>query len=369
MAYGTVNTDIVSDSSGGRLAPISSVMRNRIINGAMVIDQRNAGASVTPTTVGAYTYSSVDRLWYLISQSSKFTIQQNAGAITPPNGFFNYVGVTSSAATSVGSGDYFWIGQSIEGFNTSDFSWGTANAKTVTLSAWVYSSLTGTFGGSLYNSASNYFYPFTYTISSANTWTQISITVTGPTSGTWVGATNGVGVRVLFNLGAGSTLSGTAGSWASGSAYAPTGAVNVVSTNGATFYITGVQLEVGSSATGFEYRQYGQELALCQRYYFKVSGSNAPNATWGSGKMTSTTNAGIHAVHPAPMRDLPTWSYGGTVVVEGTSGFAISAIAVTYSSYIATRLGLTISGATAGQGAFATVGSTSSDYIQASAEL
>jgi len=368
MSYGQVNTDIVSDSSGGRLAPISSVFRNRIINGSMTIDQRNSGASVTPTTVGAYTYSSVDRLWYLISQSSKFTIQQNAGAITPPNGFSNYVGVTSSAATSVGSGDYFWIGQSIEGFNTSDFSWGTANAKTVTLSAWVYSSLTGTFGGSLYNSASNYFYPFTYTISSANTWTQISITVTGPTSGTWVGATNGVGVRVLFNLGSGSTYTGTANAWASGSAYAPTGAVNVVSTSGATFYITGVQLEVGSSATGYEYVNYQTSLANCQRYFqngvtsqseciiggirtggsaqfsypFKVTMRSTPSITLNSFTAQDLSNGSNYTVTGLAMQNgqtatnninmSATWSSGGTAGVaanlfgpSNATGFTFSA--------------------------------------------
>ena len=310
--YSSITTSNLTIGTTQLGAGNASIMKNRIINGAMVIDQRNAGASVTPTTVGNYTYSSVDRLWYLISQSSKFTIQQNAGAITPPNGFSNYVGITSSAATSVGTGDYFWIGQSIEGFNTSDFSWGTANAKTITLSAWVYSSLTGTFGGSLYNSASNYFYPFTYTISSANTWTQISITVTGPTSGTWVGATNGIGVRVLFNLGAGSTYTGTAGAWASGSAYAPTGAVNVVGTSGATFYITGVQLEVGSSATGFEYVNYQTSLANCQRYFVLTNPANNTRCGGMWGSIYVSTCAHLTGSLPVSMRTAPTVVVGGT---------------------------------------------------------
>jgi hypothetical protein len=357
MPYGTVNADLMTTSDGVSSSGLYG-FKNRIINGNMAIDQRNAGASVTPTAIGAYTYSSVDRLWYLISQSSKFTIQQNAGAITPPNGFSNYVGVTSSAATSVGSGDYFWIGQSIEGFNTSDFSWGTANAKTVTLSAWVYSSLTGTFGGSLYNSASNYFYPFTYTISSANTWTQISITVTGPTSGTWVGATNGVGVRVLFNLGAGSTYTGTANAWASGSAYAPTGAVNVVSTNGATFYITGVQLEKGSVATSFDYRPYGTELDLCYRYYYKIKSAGTSFSGLGVGYNGNTTTAYNITSFPVTMRTRPTAVETTGTATDYAIAYEITASVCnsvpTYSAPSNEYQGITnffvASGLTAGQG-------------------
>lgn len=266
MAYGTVNTDIVADSSGGRLAPISSVFRNRIINGAMVLDQRNAGASVTPTN-GQYL---VDRWKAALTQSSKFSVQQNAGAITPPAGFKNYLGVTSLSSYSIGSGDIFGIIQSIEGYNIADLGWGTANAKTVTLSFQVYSSLTGTFGGVIQNDAQTYSYPFSYSIPVANTWTSISITIAGQTSGVW-GSTNTTGLLMNFGLGVGSTYSATANTWASGNYFSATGATSVVGTNGATFYITGVQLEVGSSATGYEYRQYGQELALCQRYYYVTS--------------------------------------------------------------------------------------------------
>jgi len=258
----TLNVNKIADASGGVLSPISSVMRNRIINGAMVIDQRNAGASVTPTTNVTYT---LDRWVAYLSQSSKFSVQQNAGSVTPPSGFTNYLGVTSLSAYTVGA-EVFAIAQGIEGFNIADLNWGTANAKTVTLSFWVRSSLTGTFGGAFKNSAENRAYPFSYTISSANTWEQKSVTIAGDTSGTWL-TTNGTGIRLVFGLGIGASLSGTAGAWAAGNLFSATGATSVVGTNGATFYITGVQLEVGSQATGFEYRQYGTEFALCQRYY------------------------------------------------------------------------------------------------------
>ena len=265
----------INDASGGVLAPISSVMRNRLINGSFAFDQRNAGASVTITNTAARTYT-LDRWSVYGGVASKFSVQQNAGSVTPPAGFTNYFGATSLSSYSITSGDIFNISQSIEGFNVSDLAWGTANAKTVTLSFWVRSSLTGTFGGALINANNTRSYPFSYTISSANTWTNISITVTGDTTGTWLTNSN-TGVGVTFSLGMGATYSGTAGAWVGSLALAPTGSVSVVGTNGATFYITGVQLEVGTQATSFEYRQYQQELALCQRYYETTS---YPSATF-----------------------------------------------------------------------------------------
>jgi len=245
-------------------------MRNRIINGAMVIDQRNAGANVT-VTADVYT---ADRWIAQQTAASKYSVQQNAGAVTPPSGFTNYLGATSLSAYSVAAGDYFMLRQGVEGFNFADMAWGTANAKTVTLSALVYSSLTGTFGGALQNNVENRSYPFTYSIPVANTWTQISITVTGDTSGAWL-TTNGQGLRLIFSLGMGSTYSGTSGAWAGANYKSATGAVSVVGTSGATFYITGVQLEKGSTATSFDFRSYGTELALCQRYYWQSASQSA----------------------------------------------------------------------------------------------
>ena len=254
-----------NDTSLQGAAASPYVLKNRIINGDMVIDQRNAGAS--GTAINVYT---VDRFSYNAAQASKGTWQQNAAAVTPPVGFSNYLGFTSSSSYSVLAGDYFTFAQPIEGYNIADLAWGTANAKTVTLSFWARSSLTGTFGGALYNSGLNYSYPFSYSIPTANTWTQISVTITGPTAGTWL-TTNGNGVSVGFGLGVGSTYNGTAGSWSSNFYISATGATSVVGTNGATFYITGVQLEQNTSATPFERRLYGQELVNCQRYYWVLA--------------------------------------------------------------------------------------------------
>jgi len=286
-----------SDSSFG--------LKNRIINGAMVLDQRNAGALINPAVSG-YT---VDRWYYYQSQTSKGTIGQNAGSVTPPVGFTNYLGFTSTSAYSINSTDQFFIQQYIEGFNFADLGFGSANAKTVTLSFQVYSSLTGTFGGVLQNSASTRNYPFTYTISTANTWTQISVTIAGDTTGTWVGATNGTGIKVVFSLGSGTSQSAAAGAW-TGTSFitSATGATSVVGTNGATFYLTGVQLEVGSTATSFDYRPYGTELALCQRYY--------ETGITGSGSR-SGDNFGVYAgVFKVTKRANPTVTY----VASGASG-------------------------------------------------
>jgi hypothetical protein len=262
----------------------------------MVIDQRNAGASVTPSN--SYT---LDRWSARTSQASKFTVQQSS---TAPSGFINSLLVTSSSAYSITSTDTFGIRQRIEGLNISDLSWGTANAKTVTISFWVRSSLTGTFGGAIQNSAGNRSYPFSYTISSANTWEQKSITIAGDTTGTWL-TTNGIGLELFFGLGVGSTLSGTAGSWAAADYNSATGATSVVGTNGATFYITGVQLEIGTSATPFERRLYNQELANCQRYYYRQY-SSATGSRFGMGQVLSSTNSLVNSPFPVTMRIAPT---------------------------------------------------------------
>jgi len=339
MAYGTVNADQIGTSvAGSNLgAGNASIMKNRIINGAMVIDQRNNGGSFTQTTTTTYT---LDRFASQGTVASKYTVQQNAGSVTPPVGFTKYLGVTSSSAYSVGSSDAFTIQQSIEGYNIADLAWGTANAKTVTLSFQVYSSLTGTFGGSIRNGALNRSYPFTYSIPVANTWTSISVTVAGDTTGTWA-TDNSTGINIVFGLGVGSTYSGTAGTWAGTNYNTATGAISVVGTSGATFYITGVQLEVGSIATGFEYRVYSTELANCQRYYESVS-SNGTLTSFGGGSGYGT----LTYPYKVTKRANPTVVYtplGGAVAGSGTDTQSTYVYLSGVTSGNAYNIGLTIS--------------------------
>ena len=262
-----------NDSSlqGAAASPFG--LKNRIINGAMMIDQRNAGASVTPTD-GQYT---VDRWQCWVDAASKLTAQQST---TVPTGYKNSLLITSTSAYSIASANQFSLLQPIEGLNVSDLGWGAAGALTVTLSFWARSSLTGTFGGWIRNSAGDRSYVFSYSISSANTWEYKSVTIAGDTTGTWL-TTNGVGIYVGFSMGAGSSKVTTAGSWGSTAYYGVTGQQNLVANNGATFYVTGTQLEIGSTATPFERRLYNQELANCQRYFeTNFSGVTIPQNTY-----------------------------------------------------------------------------------------
>jgi hypothetical protein len=334
MTYGTVNIDAIATSSGQILgAGNSTAFKNRIINGGMVIDQRNGGATVSAVTNNVYL---LDRYRYTASNSmsGKFNFAQNLNSVTPPVGFSYYSGFQTATTYSVSGSDLSVYEQIIEGYNISDLAFGTASAKAFTISFWVYSSLTGTFGGCLKNAGYSYSYPFTYSIPTANTWTYITINVTAPTGSSW-NSTNGVGLRIMFGLGAGSTASGTANNtWQSADYYSATGAVSVVGTSGATFYITGVQLEVGTQATSFDFRDYGRELALCQRYYetffgtagayiiivFQaISGSNVTGG--GSFKVTKRASASIALI--------------GNVYINGyNNGGAGTAIISSYASSV-----------------------------------
>jgi hypothetical protein len=327
----TLVTPILGTPQSGSLVNCTDTnytgFKNRIINGAMVIDQRNAGASLTINTSQPYT---LDRWVAFATVTSKYSVQQNAAAVTPPAGFKNYLGVTSLAATSLGAGDYYFVCQKIEGYNCADLGFGAAGASTVTVSFWVRSSLTGTFGGALNNGDFSRAYPFTYTINAANTWEQKTVTIAGDTSGTW-DTTNGKSIIVIFGLGVGSTGSGTAGSWSSNAYFSATGATSVVGTNGATFYITGVQLEKGSTATSFDYRPYGTELALCQRYYQQsyavglvagdTSGLGLVGGTAMNNGANSAGNNGLPISFKTPMR--------ATATVTTYAAYANSSASIT----------------------------------------
>jgi hypothetical protein len=291
----TVQANRFTDSSGGVLAPISSVMRNRIINGQMRIAQR--GTSLT--NPNGYT---LDR-WYVATGVASTVIQQSSNVPTGA-GFSSSLFYNQGASTWTPTGSQ-WnsLAQSIEGFNMADLMWGTANAKTVTLSFWVRSSLTGTFAVALNNATTTDIgsatvgrsYVSTFTVSTADTWQQVSITVAGDTTGTWL-TTNGAGLSVVFSLGNASGYNtATTNAWQAGKFLQTSGSVSLATNANSTFYITGVQLEVGTQATSFEYRQYGTEFMLCQRYCEVFAAST--DTAFGTGYNGSTTNCRI----PVPL--------------------------------------------------------------------
>ena len=352
----SATTNIALDASGnatvgnnltvtGGLIPSSSFLRNKIINGDMRIDQRNAGASVS---IAGGTAFPVDRYQAVIAQGSGHTTQQST---TAPSNFVNSILITVGTGASASAGNVSRLYQVIEGVNIADLNWGSAVAQTITLSFWVRSSLTGTFAGGVYNNAANRTYVFTYTINSANTFEYKTITITGDTTGTWLTNT-GQGIIVNWDLGTGSTYQGTAGSWAAGAAWATSGSVKLAATSGATFYITGVQLEVGSVATPFERRQYGTELMLCQRYCIKFGGQQAFEP-FGVGVATSGTNASIQLPLPVSMRAAPgaiTVSTASNFLIGyGSSGAAATAFAFDTAGYNQIMFNVTVSsGPTAG---------------------
>lgn len=295
MTFGTVQAEKMTTESGYSLgAGNASSFKNRIINGSQIINQRNT--TVTANS-GNSTPFATDR-WRAtcsVATATAFTLQQSS---TAPAGFTKSLlaTVTNNTSPSGGEVEIFYT---IEGYNVADLGFGTADAKTFTLSFWVNSSVTGTYGVGFENTAGTYTYVGTYTVNSANTWEQKTITVTGPTSGTF-DKTNDRGLTLRFDLGSGSGYEQAAGSWVnSGSTRNRTSAcVTWITNSGATFYLTGVQLEVGTVATSFDFRSYGQELALCQRYYEKsynidvVPGTNSgPGRLIWSGSSSGSNNA------------------------------------------------------------------------------
>jgi hypothetical protein len=367
MPYGTLNADTITNSNGLSGNAIGPGFKNRIINGDMRIDQRNAGASVS-NGAAAYTYS-VDRFAGYGTSASKFTMQQST---TVPAGFVNSVIVTSSAATTPGSNDAYGFLQRIEGTNLSDLGFGSANAKTVTISFWVRSSITGTYSVALVNNGYARCYPGTYTISAADTWEYKTVTIAGDTSGTWL-TTTGIGAEVWFDLGSGSNFNGTANSWNGSLKTRTSSTANWIGTNGATFYITGVQLEVAPSATSFDYRPFGTELALCQRYYYKFKSRGV--GYFGCGTNNGTTNNVAIIPFPVSMRTHPTaleqsGTAGDYQVQQGGTNITCSAVAVyNYADTDSATVQSTVaSGLTIGYAAFLRA-VNSSAYLAWSAEL
>jgi hypothetical protein len=331
MALTYDGTNGITFNDGSQMGTASALgMRNRLINGCMRYDQRNNGVATTNTINGYAT----DRWQVLQGTTGKLTAQQMQTANTSaanyesnsvPAGHFNSLKITSQSAYSVGSNELYRVVQIVEGINWADMSWGTSAAATVTLSFLVKSSLTGTFGGVIGRTDGARTYPFTYTINSANTWQQVTIVIPGDTVGTYLADNSGV-LYLQFSLGLGSSVAGgTAFTWGTSAVGAPSGVTSLVGTNAATWYITGVQLERGSVATPFEYRQYGQELALCQRYY------QLSNALAGVADAT-TTRMGVNVTWGTAMRATPTFGLTGVYSVSDVYSTDITQTTATWGT-------------------------------------
>jgi len=320
---------LVYDGTLGLTYPDNSVQntaasgfgfKNRIINGAMVIDQRNAGASVTPTSDSIYT---IDR-WKIRNGggAGRFSVVQSS---TSAANFSTSVLLTVTTTAAPSGTEFYGLAQDVEGYNIADFGWGTANAQSVTVSFQVRSSLTGTYCLSIRNSAADRSYVAEFTINAANTFETKTITIPAITTGTWL-STNGAGLLFVVCLGSGSTRKGTAGSWQSSNIVATSNQVDWINTSGATFYITGVQLEKGSTATSFDYRPYGTELSLCQRYFQKISASSGGGyQMYATGSYESASTLWVGVPLKVTMRAQPTFASSGAVGTSyGTAGTLVT---------------------------------------------
>jgi len=364
---------LIASSSSAYVAQATSLSwRNRIINGDMRVAQRG-------TTAVNDNYP-VDRWWCGENTSGAALFQQSA---TAPTGFVNSILATCSTGGSATGSQYATLGQNIEGSNVYDFAYGTAAAKQVTLSFWVRSSVTGTYCVAFRNThgiTARQSYIAEYVISASNTWERKTIVVPGPTSGIWTVDTS-TGLSVNFDLGSGSSWNTTANTWTAGAG--PSGGgylrtsnqANVIGTTGATFYLTGVQLELGSVATPFEMLQYEKQLELCQRYYARLSSLSGNNVGFGAGATwqggASAGRALVYVKYPQQMRSTPTVTQSGTAIYNtlvrtleatplGTANYGTDSLSVNVNTGANTQ--------TVGQGVLWT-GNSSTAYIELNAEL
>jgi hypothetical protein len=365
MAYGTLNIDNLTSSDGGVISPNINSLRNRIINGAMVIDQRNSGSSFTNSNASIY---GLDRWVTYGLTSAVLTIQRST---TAPAGFINSQSVTISTSTTANDGGA--VDQYIEGNNAYDLNWGTSSGQPITISFWVRSSVTGVYNYYIkyFGSSSSYYYITPYTISSANTWQYITLTIPAPPSaaGAFTAALNTSYMDTRFVISSsGTTANGTANTWSTTSPNKIAGSVDLASNSGATFYFTGVQLEKGSAATSFDYRPYGTELALCQRYLPAFTGTNS---VIGSGAFYSATVAWAIVKFPVTTRVAPTGvtaSSGSAITFYANGAYSTSAISLEIAGIDGAQLRTTVSGAPTGYASVAYLG-TSGQLLFTGCEL
>ena len=341
IRHNSATSDAITMASDGTCtAKLTSIgggglsHRNLIINGGMSVSQRHGTSETTP----AHTEFGPDRMKFDLAQSSKLKVQQVTDA---PAGFSHSMKVTSLSAYSSGASDYFLLQNMIEGTDSARLRWGTSDAQTVTLSFYVKSSLTGVHACGIRNNPYNRGNTQTYTINNANTWERKTVTFTGDTSGSWNVDIN-AGLKLNFDLGSGSNFqAASTGTWLGTNDFITSNSVKVVGTNAATWYITGIQLEVGDTATSFEHRSIGEELARCQRYCVVYGGSGARHL--GTAHAYNSTNLNLSLHVPVPMRAGPTpttvlasgnWlqAYMGATGVSSNASINVSDVDTNHSS-------------------------------------
>ena len=358
----TINlTSINGSQIGGR--------RNLIINGAMTVAQR--GTSSTGTA-----YATVDRIYSSQDGTMTSLVTTKEQSSDSPNGFSNSFKITTDTAQTVASDDYYYarIGV-IEGQDVQHLNYGASSAKTMSLSFWVKSSETGVYAITNYLHDDNRSYPITYTINSANTWEYKTLTISGDTVGV-IDNDNGRGFEIYFLLSAGSNLTGggTAEQWQAYaiSHFAKGHTADVAGTANATWQITGIQLEVGSTATEFEHRSFAEELALCQRYCIVYGGDSIYDRI-ATGHSVSTIQWNAFVTFPVEMRTGPTESTSADsdfALYHANTVTALTSLGVNYASKKTVTLsGDVASGLTTGRSVQLLTNATTDARLTLDAEL
>ena len=289
--------------------------RNLIINGEMQVNQRGDSTGVT-----AEGYHGPDRFQFSASGRDQFQVSISQ-ASDGPDGYSNSYKVQATTAESaIDASEYVLVRQVVEAQNLQHLKYGTSSAQQITASFWVKSSIAATFGVFMYQYDGGRIIGSTYTINSANTWEYKTVTFAGDTGGT-INDDNGNGQYLAFTLAAGSDMRTTDNtSWsayASGKlGYGHTTAANaVMTTTNATWQVTGVQLEVGDTATDFEHRTFADELQRCQRYYQRWTANDAADSICSGPMISDTAFLGEYFFRQT-MRAEPTLGYSGNFQVR-----------------------------------------------------
>jgi hypothetical protein len=347
--------------------------RNILINGKFEVNQYNDGSS---TSFAAGAYFVADRFDYY-TNAGAFAVYSATHEISSdaPDGFSKSLKITCTSGGTIPSTGEVVFRQKIEGYNSSVLNYGSANGESATVSFWIKASVTGDYGLQFvyYDGTNSQFYVSKYTVNSANTWEYKTVTIPPQTTNAFDNVTNGNGLTVYWDLGEGSTYSGTAGAgWGTTYLNGLSGGVKLMENTGATWQITGVQLEVGDTATPFEHRSYGDELARCQRYFLMCKPETSAGITHaGFANLNArSTTARYSVVHfPVSMRVRPSVAYSGSLTAySGSGSYAVSAISMNGSTEHAAEMEITAaSGATVGHGGWVRI--LADAYVEFDSEL